>query len=103
MGKKDVSKEIKNYANEAKEYAKDYAADVVEYASDMKDDALDFAEDVEKQVKKKAKKFKKDLKKAKKKTFGRNKTYYTEAAIGASVVLVAAGVLLASYLIGKEE
>lgn len=79
-----------------------YVDDAKEYASDGIEDMLDYAGDVQKSMKRKAKRLRKDYRRAKRK-YRPVDDYTVEVAIGASVALITVGALVAAYFITRDK
>lgn len=95
-------KDLRQYVDDAKEYASDGIEDMLDYAGDFKEDALDYAGGVQKSMKRKAKRLRKDYRRAKRK-YRPVDDYTVEVAIGASVALITVGALVAAYFITRDK
>lgn len=95
-------KDIRQYVDDAKEYASDGIEDVIDLAGDFKKDALDYAGDVQKNMKRKAKRFKKDYKRTKRK-YCPVDDYTPEIVIGVSVALITASAVALAYILTRDE
>lgn len=95
-------KDIRQYVDDAKEYASDSIEDMLDYAGDFKEDALDYAGGVQKNMKRKAKRLKKDYIRAKRK-YRPVDDYTVEIAVGASVALITIGALVAAYILTRDK
>lgn len=95
-------KDIRQYVDDAKEYASDGIEDMMDFAGDFKEDAIDYAGDVQKTMKRKAKRLKKDYKRAKRKYYPVD-DYTPEIAIGVSLALITVGALVAAYILTKDD